>query len=594
MKFLEAMLCAIAIPLAAFAMGTIDVWWANGEFAPTAAIAAAQDCLVSGAIDCNRGNSGLLINGSLLVGALGAAIVLFVAISAIVTGRSRVLLARSFPVVAFVALLGTGIVALGQALLLAGGVYVGLEYFTGETSGAIVAVVGVTALGTALMVMFSALRMFRTAETSVVGIPIQPIDAPHLTRIVGNISRQLKTKAPDNIVLGLDANFFATSAHVRTPVTKKPLKGNTLYLSLPLMRMMSDAETRSIIGHEMGHFSGNDTAYSHYFAPAYTGLGEAISKMDVNWNSWRALSWPAKIMLSYILSAFGHAERRISREREFRADQLGASVSSPEDSTRALLKSSALAAIWNAEFGEMVERVQRGRFSRNLSKNFVERTRYDIDLDKLAGLAALSLDSQIPHPTDTHPLTRDRIVALGIDPEPHVDIDAFKQSLFPKKTIVSSADSFERIEEQVTDMYQQIIAHFEGVDQSDETQHHNAFSNLLSMFLASMVLADGKILDSEIEVAQTEAFKYDSAFDPVGFKEYCRHPEDIPTLEKLIFWGNRMLNEGGAKRLRDILRKIAEADGEVHTNEASMLQRLEDELVGGDPDGQTERTAEAA
>ena len=594
MKFLGALICAIAIPLAAYAIGTIDVWLVDGQFSPGALLAVAQECAASGVIDCNRGNSGLLINGSLLVGALGAGIVLFVTVAAVITGRSRVLLARSFPIVAFLALLGTGIVALGQALLLAGGVYVGLEYFTGETSEMIVAVVGITALGTALMVMASALSMFRKAETSVVGIPIQPIDAPHLTRIVGNIARKLETKAPDNIVLGLDANFFATSARVRTPLTKKPLKGNTLYLSLPLMRMMSDAETRSIIGHEMGHFSGNDTAYSHYFAPAYTGLSEAISKMHVSWNSWRILSWPAKIMLSYILSAFARAERRISREREMRADELGASVSSAEDSTKALLKSSALAAIWNAEFGDMVQRVQLGRFSRNLSKNFVARTRHDIDLDKLAGLAALSLDSQIAHPTDTHPLTRDRISALGIDPEPHLEIGQFKKSLFPDKTIVSSADSFERIEEQVTDMYQQIIAHFEGVDQSDETKHNNAFSNLLSMFLASMVLADGKVEDSEIEVAQTEAFKYDNAFDPVSFKEYCRHPEDIPTLEKLIFWGNKMLNEGGAQRLREILKKIAEADGELHADEAAMLSRLADELVGGDPDGQVEQQAAAA
>ena len=436
--------------------------------------------------------------------------------------------------------------------------------------------------------------MFRKAETSVVGIPIQPIDAPHLTRIVGNIARKLETKAPDNIVLGLDANFFATSARVRTPFTKRPLKGETLYLSLPLMRMMSDAETKSIIGHEMAHFSGNDTAYSHYFAPAYTGLSEAIQKMNVSWNSWRILSWPAKIMLSYILSAFSHAERRISRDREMRADEIGAAVSSAEDSTKALLKSSALAAIWNAEFGEMIERVQRGRFSRNLSKNFVARTRYDIDLDKLAGLAALSLDSQIAHPTDTHPLTRDRIDALGVDPEPYLEIEAFKSSLFPKKTIVSSADSFERIEEQVTDMYQQIIAHFEGVDESDETKHYTAFSNLLSMFLAAMVVADGKVEDSEIEVAQREAFKYDDAFDPVSFKEHCRHPEDIPTLEKLIFWGNKMLNEGGAERLRAILKQIAEADGEVHADEAEMLQRLDDELIGGDPDGAEEQAAMAA
>ena len=175
------MICAVAIPLAAFAIGTLDIWYAGGQFAPAALLDVAQECAASGAIDCNRGNSGLLINGALLVGALGAGIVLFVALAAMITGRSRILLSRSFPVVAFLALLGTGIVALGQALLLAGGAYVGLEYFTGETSEIIVAVIGVTALGTALMVLVSALGMFRKAETSVVGIPIQAIDARRIS-----------------------------------------------------------------------------------------------------------------------------------------------------------------------------------------------------------------------------------------------------------------------------------------------------------------------------------------------------------------------------------------------------------------------------
>ena len=143
-------------------------------------------------------------------------------------------------------------------------------------------------------------------------------------------------------------------------------------------------------------------------------------------------------------------------------------------------------------------------------------------------------------------------------------------------------------------MYQQIIAHHQGVDESEETKGLTAFSNLLSMFLASMVVADGEVDDREIEVAQKEAFKYDDSFDPVSFKENCRHPEDIPTLEKLIFWGNKMLNEGGAERLKEILKQIAEADGEVHPDEAAMLRRLEEELVGGDPDGEQEEQALAA
>ena len=100
--------------------------------------------------------------------------------------------------------------------------------------------------------------------------------------------------------------------------------------------------------------------------------------------------------------------------------------------------------------------------------------------------------------------------------------------------------------------------------------------------------------DREIEVAQTEALKYDNAFDPVSFKEYCRHPDDIPPVEKLIYWGNMMLNTGGAARLREILRKIAEADGEIDGAEQAMLDRFDEELVGEDPAPKSEKAESSA
>ena len=41
----------------------------------------------------------------------------------------------------------------------------------------------------------------------------------------------------------------------------------------------------------------------------------------------------------------------------------------------------------------------------------------------------------------------------------------------------------------------------------------------------------------------------------------------------------------GARRLKAVLEKIAKADDELHDSEKEMLARLDDELVGGDPDG---------
>ena len=77
-----------------------------------------------------------------------------------------------------------------------------------------------------------------------------------------------------NIVVGIEPNFYATAADV-VGCGDTTLKGETLYLSLSLMRLFNKSELKAVIGHELGHFSAKDTEYSSKFAPVYRGLGNA-------------------------------------------------------------------------------------------------------------------------------------------------------------------------------------------------------------------------------------------------------------------------------------------------------------------------------
>lgn len=523
--------------------------------------------------------------GGMVFAGLGFFLVVTATLIAIVTGWNRMLLALSFPLVSFFAILIIGVLTLGQAALAAGSIYLAEVYFLEAVHPWVIGAVALFGGLVALAVLKNVFTMFRTATTSVVGLAIQPVQAPHIHRLVLNVARKLKIKPPRNIVVGFDPSFFATTARVSTPFDKRPLTGESLYLSLPLLRVLSEQETLSIIGHELGHFSGGDTAYSRRFAPAYRGLSQV--QQNLRGDDGKADLWalPALVTVNFVLNIFGRAEKRIGRAREMRADQIGADIGSPEALSSALVKLGILGNIWQLEFDDMAQRVRHGRFSRNLSRNFVERARHDIDHDKVAALAALSLDAELAHPTDTHPTTRERIEAFGLDPDQLVDYETFKANLFPDDTVISKSDSIDGIEEQITDAYQQLMLHFHGMDESEEARSVSAFSNLLSLWLAKMASVDGHVDDSEIAVAQEEASKYDPAFDATSFKENCRHPEDIPPTEKLVYWANTMLTEGGAARLKDVLRKIAEADGHLHEAEAALLAKLDEELIGGlDPD----------
>ena len=583
MRLLAVLLAVLLIPALALGVAILPFWEA-GLKDPEQLALLASACLNDQTGEAVCQSDAMRLGFAAIATALaGVGLLVAVKLVAILTGWHRSALALAFPPAAFLALLVCGLIAMAQGLLIAGSIFVLEAHFLGTVHLVVVGVVAVMAIGAGGGVIVSALGMFRKATTSVVGLAIRPIDAPHIHRVISALCRQLKTKPPTNIVLGLDATFFATSANVRTPFEKGAMRGETMFLSLPLLRMLNEEEITSVIGHELAHFSGSDTAYSKRFAPVYRGLDTALVKLRGGDNKLGPLTLPASYILGFVLETFSRASGRISREREIRADKFGAEAGSPEALSDALLKVSVLSAIWNAEFDEMVNRVQHGRFSRNLSRNFVDRTRYDIDHDKISGLAVLGMESEVPHPTDMHPVTSDRISALGLNPETFADADRLKASIMPEKTLIARSDSIETIEERLTDVYQQIIAQQIGVNEDASVQSQTAFSNVLSMFLAKMTLADGVLDDREIEVAQTEALKYDNAFDPVSFKEYCRHPDDIPPIEKLIYWGNMMLNTGGASRLREILHKIAEADGEIDSAEQAMLDRFDQELTGEDP-----------
>src|SRR5690606_6087716 len=110
-----------------------------------------------------------------------------------------------------------------------------------------------------LGILWRTLRMFRPAVGAVIGVPFSPIEQPRLALLVQQIAKATNARMPDNIVLGLDPNFFATTAPMHTPTSRRLLTGQTLYLSLPLMRVLSLDEVKAVVGHELAHFSGSDT-----------------------------------------------------------------------------------------------------------------------------------------------------------------------------------------------------------------------------------------------------------------------------------------------------------------------------------------------
>src|SRR5262249_41710129 len=170
----------------------------------------------------------------------------------------------------------------------------------------------------------------RRASTSVLGKTVPEEAEPQLWKFVRAIATRLGASPPHNIVMGLEPNFYVTSADVVVYPGANKQPNETLYLSLPLMRLLSYDELTAVIGHELGHFRGEDTDFSLKFYPIYAGTGQPLAALESqSVNGARALALlPACAILSFFMEQFAHAERAIGRHRELEADQAGASVSS--------------------------------------------------------------------------------------------------------------------------------------------------------------------------------------------------------------------------------------------------------------------------
>ena len=245
-------------------------------------------------------------------------------------------------------------------------------------------------------------------------------EAPALWQLVDELGARLGALRPDRIVAGLGVMFFVTESEVATP--HEVVTGRTLCLSLPLARIFTVDELRAIIGHELGHFRGEDTAYSREFVPIYRGATGALARLSSVRGGARTLALlPAFAIIGMFLDAFDRAEKHHGRARELLADAAGAEATSARALASALVKTHAFAPFWgsvamsaqvdalNLRQGNAGPPGWRERY--NLSRLFEDLVRSAATAERLRDIG----QSRTSHPTDTHPPLAARLAALGLD-----------------------------------------------------------------------------------------------------------------------------------------------------------------------------------
>ncbi len=192
---------------------------------------------------------------------------------------------------------------------------------------------------------------------------------------------------------------------------------------------MSKAEIAAIIGHELGHFTGEDTQYSLRFVPIYDSMQRSLAALADNSMAGSFLDNlvlnPALDMGRWFLECFHESVNYWNRLRELAADRAGANSASAQDFSSALLRIIALTEPVNEHLDALVNR-------RVLAENWVASLH-----DFIAPTGSLdvrsAIDREIAHPMDSHPITRERIAALGV---------AFDESLIARASRPVSEEDY--------------------------------------------------------------------------------------------------------------------------------------------------------
>ncbi|MGH8500444.1 MAG: M48 family metallopeptidase, partial [Methylococcales bacterium] len=128
----------------------------------------------------------------------------------------------------------------------------------------LIAIVGVVV---AIGIFSAVVAIFRrVAENNIVqGEMVTPEVAPALWSRIREFADKLNTAPPTQIIAGIDANFFVTENSLK--VGEQSTRGRSLYISIPLLRVLDQTEADAVLAHELGHFVGGDTANAAALGP---------------------------------------------------------------------------------------------------------------------------------------------------------------------------------------------------------------------------------------------------------------------------------------------------------------------------------------
>jgi Zn-dependent protease with chaperone function len=257
-------------------------------------------------------------------------------------------------------------------------------------------------LASVAVIIATLVAIFRRPKTDFVveGAVLDKQDAPPFWERLNAICSEVGATPPDQIVAGIDDNFFVTEQPVT--VNGQQYRGKTLFVSLALLKQLHSTEAAAVLAHEMAHFSGQDTWYTKKITPLLQRYGAYLQALN------GGIAIPVYKFMLCFRALFELSLGRLSRQREFRADRIAASTTSPGDLAAALLRIAAYSKFRQSvetELFKQEQALERANVAERVETGFREYAVAFASDPDIGGI-------QTAHPFDSHPPLAQRLGAL--------------------------------------------------------------------------------------------------------------------------------------------------------------------------------------
>ena len=241
---------------------------------------------------------------------------------------------------------------------IAGGLgYFAYRVFDSKNPGLVLVVLGIGSAIAALRILWASFP--RWTKFKPPGPKLDPARHPLLFEEIRRIARDTHQRAPSEVYLIADVNAWVSKRGGIFGLFRKPV----LAVGLPLLKILSQLQFRSVLVHEFGHYVGGDTKLGPWIYRTHAAIARTVEALEGNDSIWR---FP---FLAYA-KLFTRTTLAVSREQELSADALAAKIAGAKPAAQALRLIEAAGNAFPSFVGEELMPLLHAEFRPPLCEGF--------------------------------------------------------------------------------------------------------------------------------------------------------------------------------------------------------------------------------